>query len=224
MSKCGLFSKWTSVVMTLSLLASVILIIKAFWNKGEGYNRRRRRGPFMDQACVENDCSTDEGKKLAKEACETAFSQSPGYNFMKQMCGQNVDIEIRANACPELCDPTQVSAFVEFKGKATLPACVNDPAHPEKSVNGTLYCWSNKNTYIVKPKNTPSGTAVVTNTVTTTASGGTAPVVSPTFAPLQTTTSSAASPPASGSTTVVASPAPTTATGITATSARLRYY
>jgi len=212
-----------TLLLGLCLGISTILIIKAFWIKGEGY-RRRRRGPFIDRACSEYDCGTEEGKKLATEMCQKAFEKSPGYKFLKSSCS-NPDPEIRKYACLESCDPADVSAFVEFKGKATLPVCVNDPTHPDKSVDGTTYCWSNKNTYIVKPKNTPSGTAILASPVVSTASGLTvttpAPVVS---SPLQTTTESAASPPASGSTTVVASPAPTPATGITATTARLRYY
>ena len=213
-----------TLLLGLCLGISTILIIKAFWIKGEGY-RRRRRGPFIDRACSEYDCGTEEGKKLATEMCQKAFEKSPGYKFLKSACSSE-DPEIKRYSCPESCDPADVSAFVEFKGKATLPACVNDPNHPDKSVDGTTYCWSNKNTYIVKPKNTPSGTAILTNPVLPIASGLTVTVPSsgPTFAPLQTTTESAASPPASGSTTVIASPSPTPSTGITATTARLRYY
>ena len=213
-----------TLFLGLCLGVSAILIIKAFLVKGEGYRRRRRRGPFLDQACSEYDCGTEEGKKLATEMCQKAFEKSPGYKFLKSACS-NSDPEIKRYSCPESCDPADVSAFVEFKGKATLPACVNDPTHPDKSVDGTIYCWSNKNTYIVKPTYTPSGTVIVSNPVTTTASGLTVTTPAPVVAsPLQTTTESAASPPASGSTTVVASPAPTPATGITATTARLRYY
>jgi hypothetical protein len=200
----------------LCLIIFIILIVKAFYEKEEGY-RRRRRGPFIDQACVENDCSTEEGKKLASEMCQKAFEKSPGYNFLKSACSSQ-DPEIKKYSCPESCDPLDVSAFVEFKGKATLPSCVNDPAHPEKSVDGTTYCWSNNQDYIVKPKNVNSGTAALSNMTIPTLSGLTL------SSPFQTTTNSAPTPPATGSTTVVSSASPAPATGIIATSARLRYY
>ncbi len=191
----------------LCLGVSAALLIKSFLFKAsEGY---LRRGPFMDQACVDFDCSTEEGKKSAVEMCNKAFEKSAGYKFLKSACS-NPDPEISRYSCPENCDPADVSAFVEYKGKATLPACVNDPVHPDKSVDGTMYCWSNKGTYIVKPKNTPSGTAIVANPVIATSSGITA--------------SSASAPPVAGVTSVASSPSTAPATGITATSARLRYY
>ena len=59
-----------TLFLGLCLGVSAVLLVKAFLFKGsEGY---RRRGPFMDAACSEYDCGTEEGKKSAVKMCNKA--------------------------------------------------------------------------------------------------------------------------------------------------------
>lgn len=100
---------------------------------------RERFGPFMDKACTENDCNTDEGKKKAVEACTKDFTTSSGYDMMKSAC-ENPDPDIRMYGCIETCDPTQLSAYVRYvppvQSEQAPIVAVSGPTPDEPGIKG----------------------------------------------------------------------------------------
>ena len=153
-------SATTKKVLSALLVIAILIFIYFFAivplkQVSESY--RYRRGPWMDYACTNYDCSTEEGKAQAIRDCQASFEKTPAFSNLKAACA-NPDPEIRKYSCPESCDPADVSAYVQYKGNVKMPACVDDPTHPDKTVDGVTYCWSDRQNYIVKPKPTTSTT------------------------------------------------------------------
>jgi hypothetical protein len=95
------------IICALLVILLILVIAKATGMIGENY--RYRYAQWMDQACMDNDCSTEEGKQKAVEQCKSKFMESGLY--VKSAC-EHPDPEIRAQACAEPCDINSVSSYI----------------------------------------------------------------------------------------------------------------
>jgi len=127
-----------ALLCIIAIYGVIILIRKIMHDKSEDQKKLGWKyymepyGEIMDEACMNNDCTTEEGKKNATAQCMANLKQSmsnlkrrPGdenslnnnWKYLESGC-TNPDPEIRANACPEPCDPESVADYILRGGKS----------------------------------------------------------------------------------------------------------
>jgi hypothetical protein len=110
-----------ALVCLLAIYGIIILIRKIMSDKNlkEWKYYMEPYGEIMDEACMNNDCTTEEGKKNATAQCMSSLEKQfgPSWAFLKSGC-TNSDVDIRSNACPEPCDPESVADYILKGGKS----------------------------------------------------------------------------------------------------------
>jgi hypothetical protein len=115
-----------ALVCLLAIYGVIILIRKIMSDKNEDIKKNKGwkyyiepYGEIMDEACMNNDCTTEEGKTNATAQCMSSLEKQfgPSWAFLKSGC-TNKDVDIRSNACPEPCDPESVADYIVRGGKS----------------------------------------------------------------------------------------------------------
>ena len=131
-----------ALVCLLAIYGVIILIRKIMSDKTEDQKSKGWKyyiepyGEIMDEACMNNDCTTEEGKKNATAKCMSSLEKQfgPSWAFLKSGC-TNKDVDIRSNACPEPCDPESVADYIVRGGKSAATDYTDQSLKALQSMN-----------------------------------------------------------------------------------------
>jgi len=131
-----------ALVCLLARYGVIILIRKIMSDKTEDQKSKGWKyyiepyGEIMDEACMNNDCTTEEGKKNATAKCMSSLEKQfgPSWAFLKSGC-TNKDVDIRSNACPEPCDPESVADYIVRGGKSAATDYTDQSLKALQSMN-----------------------------------------------------------------------------------------
>lgn len=129
-------------IVNCILILIIIISIICFYNMGERFRFRRRRGMFLEQACGKYDCNTQDGAMKAVQECKNVRDRIPG---MKRQCDMGYE------GCMDSCDIQDVNPYILLgeQGRMSAIKC-KQPEELGIDYEGNIYCKNAYDNWVMK--------------------------------------------------------------------------